>query len=384
MIKDCIAVLDINSYDITFIIGERSVNGAFAFRYKESINIDTFYESAFFDVAELENAIANCYKNLLKSQNLQAITKIYVSVPGEFTKTVSKNYRTVYNKQKRITASDVINLFDLGFDELTDYTLINRTAVYYQVGSLKTHNPIGEKGESLQGRLSYIFVQNYYKDIIDNIFHKIGVNEVYYISSLYAKCNTLFTQAERDNTLILIDVGYTSTEIAVSSGNGLLYNDAFSFGGAMITAYLSSDLGIEYSVSEKLTENLNLGYVDNPDAVYLVLEKEGDFTFSRDRVNDISKEVLDKLAENIIKSISNCPLKVPSDVVISLTGSGICNIRGACEYLSTRLNTYNKVVKPSIPHYNKPWCSGFISLIDTALTLCKDKVFFVNNVNNKE
>jgi hypothetical protein len=147
----------------------------------------------------------------------------------------------------------------------------------------------------------------------------------------------------------------------------------------MITAYLSSDLGADYLVSEKITEQLNLGYVDNPSALYVISDKDGDFTFSRDRANAIGREVLDKLAEKIIKSISNCPLKVPSDIVISFTGSGICNIRGACEYLSSRLSTYNKVVKPSIPHYNKPWCSGFVSLLDTALSLCKDKVFFVNN-----
>lgn len=379
MIKECIAVLDIDSSNITFIIGERSVNGAFAFRYKERIDIDTFYENAFFDVGNLEKTIANCYQNLLKSQNLQAITKIYVSVPGEFTKSISKNYRTVYNKSKKITISDVIELFDLGYQELADYTLINRSAVYYQVGSLKTHKPIGQKGESLQGRLSYVYVHNYFKEIIDNIFHKIGVNEVNYISSLFCKCNTLFTQAERDNTLILIDVGYTSTELAIASGNGLLYNDAFSFGGAMITAYLSSDLETPYEISEKLTEILNLGYIDNPSALYVISDKDGDYTFSRDRVNAIGKEVLDSLAEKIIKSISSCPLKVPSDIVISFTGSGITNIRGALEYLSTRLSTYNKVVKPSIPHYNKPWCSGFVSLLDTALTLRKDKVFFVNN-----
>ena len=379
MIKDCIAVLDIDSSKITFIIGERSVNGAFAFRYKEHINTDTFYESAFFDVTNLEKAIVDCYQNVLKSQNIQSISKIYVSVAGEFTKTISKSYRMVFNKPKKITSVDLLELYNLGEEKIQDYTLINRTAVYYQVGSLKTHKPIGEKGESLAGRLSYVYVLNYFKEIIDNIFHKIGVSEVYYISSLFAKCNTLFTQAERDNTLILIDIGYTTTEIAIASGNGILYNDAFSFGGAMITAYLSSDLGADYLVSEKITEQLNLGYVDNPSALYVISDKDGDFTFSRDRANAIGREVLDKLAEKIIKSISNCPLKVPSDIVISFTGSGICNIRGACEYLSSRLSTYNKVVKPAIPHYNKPWCSGFVSLLDTALSLCKDKVFFVNN-----
>ena len=262
---------------------------------------------------------------------------------------------------------------------MVDYTLINRSAVYYQVGSLKTHTPIGEKGESLQGRLSYLYVSNYFKEIVDNIFHKIGVVEINYISSLYCKCNTLFSQAERDNTLILIDIGYTSTEIAIASGNGLLYNDAFSYGGAMVTAFLSSNLETTYEVSEKLTEILNLGFVENPSALYIISDKDGDYTFSRDSVNAIGKEVLDTLAEKIINSISSCPLKVPTDIVISFTGSGITNIRGALEYLSARLTTYNKVVKPSIPHYNKPSCSGFVSLLDTALTLRKDKVFFVNN-----
>ena len=79
----------------------------------------------------------------------------------------------VFNKPKKITSNDLIELFNLGSEEIKDYTLINRSAVYYQVGSLKTHKPIGERGESLAGRLSYVYVLNYFMKYIINYFFKI-------------------------------------------------------------------------------------------------------------------------------------------------------------------------------------------------------------------
>ncbi len=379
MIKDCIAVLELDSTNLTFIIGERSVNGAFAFRYKEKINTYTFFDGEFCNVGELEKLIMKIFEKVYKTQNVKSIEKVYVSVKGEFTKTISKNFRITFNNIKKITTSDILNLFELAYVKLDNYTLINKTAVYYQVGNLKTHSPVGKKGDSLSARLGYIYVNNDYKNVIDKIFRTIGVEKVYYVSSLYAKCNTLYTQSERDNTVMLIDVGETSTELAIVSGNGILYSDAFSLGSEIISAHLSNELNVDYEICVALTKMLNLGYVENADACYVLDDANlGEHTFSRDKVNQIAKNVLEEIAEKIFNSTSKCTLKVPSDIKISFTGNGICEIRGAIEYLASRLSTYPLIIKPTVPHYNKPKYAGVISLIDTALTYCNDKVFFHN------
>lgn len=383
MIKDCIAVLEISSTSITFLIGEHSVNGAFAFRFKESVEFYSYFGGEITDVAGFEETIVELFNKALKSNNILSITKMYVGAPGEFTKTLSKNYRVSYNKIKRITENEVNGLFDLAYAPIKDYSLINKSAVYYQVGNVKTHSPLGEKGDSLSARLSYIYVSNYYKEIIDKILYKLGVKDIFYVSTLFAKNYSLFSSTERDNSVMLIDVGGVSTEFFIASGNGILYSDAFSLGGEVITARLYEEFGTEYEMCKTLKDNLNLGYRENSDAIYPLIDKdENGFIYPRDRVNEIARTVIGEIYTSVRDSLAKCTLKVPSDISIKFTGEGICNIRGAVEYLASRLGTYPDTIKPTIPHYNKPQCSGFISLFDTALAMCKDKIFFATKRSN--
>ena len=77
------------------------------------------------------------------------------------------------------------------------------------------------------------------------------------------------------------------------------------------------------------------------------------------------------------KAVSGCTLKVPSDIEIAFTGEGICDIKGAVEYMSTRLGVFPKTVAPKVPHYNKPNFTERFALLSTALDLVGDKLFFV-------
>ena len=145
----------------------------------------------------------------------------------------------------------------------------------------------------------------------------------------------------------------------------------------MITAYLSEGLGCEFIVAEAVKNKLNLGLKDKETATYVVFDNEfGEFSFSRNECNKIAKDVLDKISENCDKAVSGCTLKVPSDIDIAFTGEGICSVKGAVEYISTRLGIFPKTVAPNLPHYNKPNHTERLSLLSTALNLVKDKLFF--------
>ena len=188
----------------------------------------------------------------------------------------------------------------------------------------------------------------------------------------------LFTETERDACKLLIDVGYSSSSLSIICGNGLLYTSAFALGGGMITAYLSEGLNCEFEVAELVKSKLNLGLKEKDGACYLVEDNQlGEFSFSRNECNKIAKDVLDKISEMCCKSLSGCTLKVPSDIDIAFTGEGICDVKGAVEYMSTRLGVFPKAVAPKVPHYNKPNYTSRLALLDTALKLVNDKLFFI-------
>ena len=377
MLSNCVAILNVDSSNISLYVGERSVNGTFTFRSKESVDYYAFYDGEFSDVKEFKSVVEKLYSTLIENNAISSISSIYVSLPGEFTKTLSKNYKITFNKSKKITLSDVESLYNLGYENVENYTLVNRSEIYFVLNNVKTHNPIGFTSNTLAGRLCYVYAQDYYKNFIDEVLTGIGIKDIKYISVDLAQNRYLFNDDNKDVCRILADVGYVTTSVSISSGNGLLFNGAVSLGGGIITAYLSNNLECDYDIAEKLKGKINLGLRDNENASYVISDRFLDeFSYSRNEVNDITKSVLDELAESIDKKLSTCTLKIPSDVEIYFTGNGICSIRGAVEYVASRLNSYPNVIAPKIPHYDKPSKSSQIALLDTAITYKNDKIFF--------
>ena len=378
MLKDCVAILSIGSSNINLIIGERGVNGTFIFRSNVSANYYAFMNGEFTDIKELESEIVKILNSINKTSEIGEISKIYVGVPGEFCKTITKNYKITFNSAKKINAKVLKSLYEVAFEDVDcEYTLAHRSAVYYTVDDVRVDNPIGKRGSSLAGRLSFSLVSNNFKEVITNIFKKCKINTVKFISEDYAESQYLFSGSEKSACKIVIDVGSVTTSFAISVGGGLLYSGAIPLGGGIITAYLYDKFKCDYLVAEQLKQKINLGLKANPLANYVITDSMGvDYTFPRDEVNDIAKMVLDDIAEKFDNAFSKCPLKIPSDSDTYFTGGGICYNRGAVEYISTRIGVLPKTIKPSLPHYGKPEYSSRLALLDTALNTCNDKIFF--------
>ncbi|MBR6737629.1 MAG: hypothetical protein IKL82_04610 [Clostridia bacterium] len=378
MLKDCVAIFYISSTKLTLSVCERSVNGSFSFRANEECEAYTFFDGEFYDVKAFEESVCALHKRLIVNSSVSEINTVYVGVPGEFTKTLTKKCRIRFGTVKKISKDDVLALYKNGLDEEdNEYTLSHRTASYFVVDNYKTHEPIGKKATSLSARIYYSLISNYFTSVVSGVFNKIGVKNVKYISQDYAEGTYLFPLQERDQTKLLINVSKTTTSLSIVYGNGLLFSSAFSVGSANVIAEYMEKYECDYEVAELLFNKLNLGLKDRGGALYLVSDRRyGDYTFPRNEVNEKAKEVLDLIAENCDNAISKCKLKIPSDIEIAFTGDGICHVKGATQYISMRLGVFPVVVSPSVPHYNKPSHTSWLSLIDTAISASKNKTFF--------
>lgn len=378
MLKDCVAILSIGSSNINLIVGERGVNGTFILRSNVSANYYAFMNGEFTDIKELESEIVKLLDKVSKTSEISEISKLYVGVPGEFCKTITKNYKITFNTVKKINPKVLKSLYEIAFEDVDcEYTLAHRSAIYYTVDDVRVDNPLGKKGSSLAGRLSFTLVSNNFKEVLSAILKKCKVNDVKFISEDYAESQYLFKGSEKSPCKIVIDVGSVTTSFAISVGGGLLYSGAIPLGGGIITAYLYDKFKCDYTVAELLKQKINLGLKENPLANYVITDSTGmDYDFPRDEVNDIAKMVLDQIAEKFDVAFSKCPLKIPSDSDTYFTGGGICYNRGAVEYISTRIGVIPKTIKPSLPRYDKPEYSARLAVLDTALNMCNDKIFF--------
>ena len=324
MLKDCVAILTIGSSNINIIVGKKGVNNTFSFHANITRDYYAFLNGEFTDIKELESVISEMFTTITKSTEISEINKIYVGIPGEFHKTLTKNYKITFNKLKTIGLNELITLYDLAY-EATDveYSLAHRSAVYFAVDNVKVDNPLGKKCTSLGGRLSYSLVTNNFKEVITSILRKCKVKDVYFISEDYAESQYLFTKSEKNVCKILIDIGSVTTSFSVSVGNGLLFSGSVPVGGGIISAYLYDKFNCEYYIAELLKQKINLGLRENAQANYYIVDNDGeDFRFSRNITNDIAKSVLDEIAEKFERVFATCPLKIPSDTDTYFTGGG--------------------------------------------------------------
>ena len=105
MLKNCVAVLNIGSTKLSLTVCERSVNGTFSLRANEEVECYTFFEGEFYDVKSFEDGLSSLYKKLIDNSAILELSTVYVGVPSEFTKTLTKKCRIRFGSIKKILAA---------------------------------------------------------------------------------------------------------------------------------------------------------------------------------------------------------------------------------------------------------------------------------------
>ncbi len=362
-------VLDIGSSKVTVFIGERGVNQTFVVKAFSELPYDGFYEGEFLNIASLADAIRNALKSATESTRTTVDT-LYVGVPGEFVQVETVEHKISFPRRKKIRAIDVDDLFDRAFraEENVGYTVINRSGIYFILDdNRRVAEPEGEVSDRLGGMLSYMLASCYFTDVVGEVLRENGVRNVEYVSSSLATSLFLFLPEVRDRIAVLADIGYISSTLSVVCGDGIVYQTAFSFGGGHLAALLSEEFNVAFDVAEKLCGIVNLSCNPTENDTYQLYLDDGEFVFSKQRVNECVRRGLDEICEKLSDGLEGCTVVLPEYIPVSLTGGGISFMRGAKEYVSTRINRVVEVIRPSLPHLNKPTLSSGLGLLDLAL-----------------
>lgn len=363
------AILDIGSSKLHMLVGERGLNNTFIIKSSTEMGYEGFSDGSFFNPELLPKVVEMVVKKA--KTGMRKVDTLYVGVPGEFIDSLCKYYNMALPKRKRVTDEDIEKLYATAFTPKSQkYKLIARSPVYYVLsGNRKTTSPKGQVSDTLGGLLTYYMCEVEFLKFFDSELKALGIKDIKYFPSSLAEVLFLFEPYERDNGGILLDVGYLTSSFSYYSGKGILYQKSFSLGGGHITAKFVADYGLrDVSVAEKLKRMVNVSYNPFSDACYEIENGNNmPYSFSVAKANAAVLEVLDALAEQIVNCIQEGVVNHHGNLTISLTGGGISYIRGAKEYLSSRLGAEIKVVAPRIPLYDKPINSSSFSLMDYAL-----------------
>ncbi len=362
------AILDFGSSKITVLIGERGVNDTINVKGFGASKYAGFGNGEWVKPEELGEAINKAITAAESNSGIK-ITHLYVGVPGEFTAVDCREVNVALPKRRKINDNDVLALMDAGddFDQSVS-EVINIQPIYYNLDNdRRVLQPVGVISSKLGGVLSYITAEVRFSGFIRKILADMGIASVEYVSSVLAESLLLFDETERDNTAVLIDVGYFTTSVAVIRGDGILSLGSFSLGGAHITGDLAEALGISFTDAENLKRKVVLSINASDNDIYEIGGDNGVKTLSASLVNEIVIHRVFVIGKMVEKCLEMCKYETPDYIPYSLTGGGISYIRGAKDVLSQKLGRNVEVVTPRLPQVNKPDMSSSWGLLDMAI-----------------
>ena len=362
------AILDFGSSKITVLIGERGVNDTINVKGFGASKYAGFGNGEWVKPEELGEAINKAITAAESNSGIK-ITHLYVGVPGEFTAVDCREVNVALPKRRKINDNDVLALMDAGddFDQSVS-EVINIQPIYYNLDNdRRVLQPVGVISSKLGGVLSYITAEVRFSGFIRKILADMGIASVEYVSSVLAESLLLFDETERDNTAVLIDVGYFTTSVAVIRGDGILSLGSFSLGGAHITGDLAEALGISFTDAENLKRKVVLSINASDNDIYEIGGDNGVKTLSASLVNEIVIHRVFVIGKMVEKCLEMCKYETPDYIPYSLTGGGISYIRGAKDVLSQKLGRNVEVVTPRLPQVNKPDMSSSWGLLDMVI-----------------
>ncbi len=364
-----IAVLDFGSSHITVLIGDRGLNDTFEVKGFAKTPYAGFLEGELLEPEKLTEAFSVAINSAQNNARVK-ITHLYIGVPGEFSLNEVKCVSMVYPKPKKIASKDVDELFLRAddFGSSPTHVVINRSAVCFALDNgERVIDPKGETSRTLQGTLSFVLAERTFIGAVLQALQPLKINYIDFLSEPLAECMYLITPEERDNSSILVDCGYLTTNVSVIVGDGLVTMRSFALGGGHIVADLCEALGVPFNVATEIKNKAILaGKPSEIEEMSLTVEGKT-YSVSAEKVHEIFDARLRQIAKMIKKCLNNGTYDVDLGVLVNLTGGGIAYTKGVRERLGELLGRDVTIREPKIPLMNEPNRSAVLGLLDMAL-----------------
>lgn len=370
MVKKDVAILDFGSEKISVIIGCSDVNNTFAIKGIGECEYAGFMDGSFLEPNNLKLAMGLAINNAELNSKTN-IKELYIGVPTEFSLCVCTTASQTYPRAKTVNQNDIDELFSIGnqnFVNQRTHSVINQSAVYYVLDDNgKVTNPLGLVTNKITACMSFILAEKSFIKLIDSFLVDLEITRATYISSALAEAKYLFDEETRDRYALLVDCGYITTTVALIRGDGILSLNSFSMGGGHVTADLMECLKITFQQAESLKRKIVLSIDPAQDDVYEVATDNGVLPISAKMASEIVECRIEEIAKNILKCLNACKYEYPHYIPVSLTGGGLCYLKGAKDLLAKYLGKNVEIVVPPIPQLNKPHNSSSIGLLDIAI-----------------
>jgi len=362
------AILSIDSSNITVLVGARSVNNTFNISGAGEAAYDGYTDGEFVEPRKLADGVLEAL-DAVRSQN-NPIDKIFVGVPSDFLEVLVRDVTISFKRPKTVKQFDIDALFDEGATALSsEYKLINRSPVYFEVDGLKTLKYPKSKTSKISAKVSYIYAKKYFIELIGAILETVGIQDIIYLGSPLCQYLYLIEDKAAEKKSVIIDIGHIASSVICAQGEGIVSLNNFVAGSGFLTVILMEGLNISYSQAETLKQQLVITLDSAENERYIIDEYSA--AVPAKKANELVIEGLYNMAEVVAENIEKAGIRFDEYTSVYLTGGEICGMRGAKDIIEKVLGTSIEILKPSVPMLDKPQFSQIAGLLDLALTHTK-------------
>ena len=259
--------------------------------------------------------------------------------------------------------------FSFDYGSVEGYALMHSTPVEFELEGIPCLDmPLGMPAEYVRGLVSHVYVSVSYKRLVADALSKLGLVAETYISVPMAEGLFMIPDQYSQTGALLVDVGYTHTDVINIRNSVLVGVKTLEVGGMHFT----NDLAYGFDIPMPAAEGLKRRYVyslDYKDSIESIrIPERGVFRAEYSAIQDIIEARTDELIELIAEAAEELGAPLDGSRLTYLTGGGIALMRGSCEYLERRLNTPVTVNMPWMPRLSSPNYASAFSVMNFVMS----------------
>ena len=346
------AGLDIGNSKISCIVAD----------YKNSDNVKILSIDSKATLNIKKNIISNFdslleqIKLLISETEKQSQTKLNsinlnISLLDSFSYYYDSEIKLKNEKISNLHLKKIINQSDYFNNQTNDFEIFNNIISYNIDNNFYNFAPIGNYSDSIRINFYKILAKKKYIENYLGIITKLKLNIENIIPTPLSTALSSLTKDEKDLGTICIDLGHSTSSIAIFENNKFVYGDTIGVGSNNVTLDIARGVSTTITSAERL-KTLYGSLISSPSDDHEIIEipitsgdKNSFKQITRSDLNSIIKPRIEETLEMLWQKIkdNNFSNKKLSNVVITGGGSQLDNIE---KYVETIFASSVRVANP--------------------------------------
>lgn len=208
-------------------------------------------------------------------------------------------------------------------------------------------NPLGMTGSRLEMQANVISTMTPTYDNLCKVMDTLNVTAERIVPSVEAAARAVLTERQMENGVAVVDIGASTTGVAIYEENDLQYIGVVPVGSNNITNDLAVLLAIDTEIAEEIKRRFATGdFVTENDAPVVIRWKGKELHFERDQIDEVIEARLDEILDLVRKELKKAHYEQRLPEGIVLTGGG-SRMRDIDKFVRATLGMSVKVGAPS-------------------------------------